>query len=294
MQSLLGLLALLIVLAFITSVVMLFMARFRRRGAYCLAGSLVGLIVVGSIGVGLDNKKAQELGWPDSKTMSEAAELGINTPSDWQAFQEALDAKQQAALKVKRDEMLATGAVNVGLQSQSAKRSPATMPIENRVDSSYLPSRPNEQDQFVSDILAARETFRSASTEMQEGATRPSRSKALCATFPSGNMERWIGTVKELTTNGDGLGVISISIGDDVNVKTWNNALSDLVSKTLVAPGTPLYDSMLRLAVGDDVVFSGNLIKGGADCFQESSMTLRGSMTSPEFIAQFRQIEKLP
>jgi hypothetical protein len=291
-QILLSLLVLLITVAFLVSIGMLFFAHYRRRGAYCVAGTLVGLIIVGTIGAGIDNRKAQELGWPDRKTMSEAAVLGITTPSDWQAFQIALDAKKQAAFKAKREEMLADEQ-NVGLQKHPPANAAMTASIE-KVDPLDELSVSTKQAEFVRNIVAAREAFDSASTEMQEGATRPSRSKALCAALPSGSMDRWIGTVEELTTNGDGRGVISISIGDEIRVKTWNNALSDLVSKTLVAPGTALYNSMLGLAVGDEVVFSGSLIKGGADCFQESSVTLRGSMTAPEFISQFRQIEKRP
>lgn len=103
----------------------------------------------------------------------------------------------------------------------------------------------------------------------------------------------WIGKVTTLTTNGDGKGVIEVSISDHVTIKTWNNSLSDIADETLIEPGSSVFSQLGELHNGDKVKFSGGLISAPTDCFKEGSVTLHGSMSDPEFILRFSRIEKL-
>jgi hypothetical protein len=79
----------------------------------------------------------------------------------------------------------------------------------------------------------------------------------------------------------------------DVAVKTWNNALSDVGDRTLIEPGSPAFNVMGTLRNGDWVRFSGRFFPDQTDCVREPSMTIRGTMTSPEFIFRFDDIRRV-
>lgn len=92
------------------------------------------------------------------------------------------------------------------------------------------------------------------------------------------------------TTLGGDSSVITIEMADDIEVSTWNNALSDLMSDTLIDESSDLYASMTSLSEGDDVVFSGKFVKDSYDCLLESSITDRGGMETPTFIMRFKEL----
>jgi hypothetical protein len=108
--------------------------------------------------------------------------------------------------------------------------------------------------------------------------------------MPSPSIEKWTGTVETLSSNGDGFGVLSIKIDGDVSVKTWNNSISDVGDHTLIDPNSSVFRKATSLKVGQKVVFSGAFIPSATDCFREGSMTLGGSLRSPEFIFRFSDI----
>jgi hypothetical protein len=153
--------------------------------------------------------------------------------------------------------------------------------------------RPYDQDNFIKITERARDDYRAADTEFKKGATRPARAKTLCQSKGNKDVNNWIGKVTTLTTNGDGKGVIEVRISDHVTLKTWNNSLSDIADNTLVEPGSNVFSQLGELRQGDKVKFSGRFSSSRTDCFQESSMTLHGSMSDPGFILRFRSVEKL-
>lgn len=114
-----------------------------------------------------------------------------------------------------------------------------------------------------------------------------------------GENRGWIGSIEELTTNSDGRGVVSIKIDDssaldaDYSIATWNNAVSDFSSKTLIEPSSPLYQKLLALKPGLMVRFSGEFLSAGRNCIQEQSLTLRGSMTAPAFSMRFSDVTSI-
>ena len=101
------------------------------------------------------------------------------------------------------------------------------------------------------------------------------------------------GKVSNLDTNSEGKGVLSIEIAKGIKVQTWNNAFSDLVAQSLIEPNSDLFQQLLNIKVGATVKFSGEFIEGDADAIEEQSMSLSGSMRSPEFTCKFTAIEVL-
>jgi hypothetical protein len=143
---------------------------------------------------------------------------------------------------------------------------------------------------LVAAAIKGSQVYAAGANDMAKGAARPGRARDICAAMPSAAVENWTGTVEELSSNGDGLGVLSVKIDSDVAVKTWNNSVSDISDHTLINPNSSVFRKAAALKVGQKVVFSGTFIPDQTDCLREGSMTLAGSLESPEFIFRFSDI----
>jgi uncharacterized protein len=143
---------------------------------------------------------------------------------------------------------------------------------------------------LVAAVEKAREAYAAGANDMAKGAARPRRARDICAAMPSAAVDKWSGIVETLTSNGDGLGVLSIKVDDHVALKTWNNSFSDIRDHTLIDPNSSVFRKASALKVGQKVVFSGTFIPDTTDCFREGSMTLAGSVDRPEFIFRFSDI----
>jgi hypothetical protein len=84
--------------------------------------------------------------------------------------------------------------------------------------------------------------------------------------------------------------VLSIRIAKGISAKTWNNAISDFETKTLIDPESAVFKEAIALKKGQKVTFDGQFFRGWTDCIQEGSLTLKGSLTQPEFIFRFSNI----
>jgi len=154
------------------------------------------------------------------------------------------------------------------------------------------------QVKFIEAVKIARESYERANNEMARGGNRAKRALTVCNALglrKSGTgvwvpVNDWIGNIKTLSSNSDGKGILGITIGDQISVKTWNNALSDIGDRTLIDPNSALFNVVSEMKVGMKVRFSGYLKRDKTDCVDESSMTQDGSMMDPEFTMRFRQV----
>lgn len=149
---------------------------------------------------------------------------------------------------------------------------------------------PKDQGRFVDAIDVARKAYKEADNEMAQGAARPRRAKALCSALKSPRFKNWYGQIHTLSSNTDGKGILSIRIGDNAYVRTWNNAFSDIGDDTLIDPDSHVFQKASEFKEGQWVRFSGTFIKSRTDCFLEASVTMDGSIQEPEFIARFTDI----
>ena len=152
---------------------------------------------------------------------------------------------------------------------------------------------PSDQARFVSAVLAAKAAFKSAPNQMAAGGVRSRRQQAICNALQGQSASGWAGKIEELSSNGDGKGVVSIELAPDVHVSTWNNALSDIGSDTLIDPSSSLFKKLSSMKRGDAVSFSGRFSPSTVDCVVEKSVTLSGSMTDPDFTMRFSSISRL-
>lgn len=149
---------------------------------------------------------------------------------------------------------------------------------------------PTAETALIRAVDEARQTYATAANDMAKGAARPTRARAICRFLRNRAVLGWIGTVRTLSTNGDGKGVLGVRIAPHVTVETWNNDLSDLGDKTLIAPASPLFTAASALHKGQLVIFSGRFFHSSTDCIEESSITLEGSLDDPGFIFRFATI----
>lgn len=155
---------------------------------------------------------------------------------------------------------------------------------------------PPEQAAFVQAIVSSRDEYDAAKNDLAKGGVRPKRADAICTAVSAPEVSNWIGTVYNLTTNGDGWGVLSVELEGETWVSTWNNSFSDTRDQTLIDPSSKLFEQLAMLEEGQSVIFSGEFIKdsNAADCFREQSMTMDGSMDQPEFVFVFSDVMPLP
>lgn len=150
---------------------------------------------------------------------------------------------------------------------------------------------PAREADFISIVAEAQQASKGAGNDMQRGGFKANREKKLCQTMTSLHVTNWIGRVNTITANSDGKGVLAIEVAEDITVKTWNNSLSDIDSNTLIEPGTKLFSTASTFKEGQMVKFSGTLLKGSAgNCLQESSLSLSGKLSDPEFIFRFSEV----
>jgi hypothetical protein len=154
------------------------------------------------------------------------------------------------------------------------------------------PSMPADEAKFIEVVTKAQSAYKTAKTDFAKGAIRPKRAKAICAAMNSTQANNWVGKLIRLTTNGDGKGVLAVEIAPGITVQTFNTALADIGSDTLVEPESRLYLALGELSQGDQVKFSGSFFANPTDCLQESSLTMSGSLTSPEFVMRFVNVQK--
>lgn len=153
------------------------------------------------------------------------------------------------------------------------------------------PMMPSDEKQFIDAVTSAHSAYDAAANEMAQGGTRAARRAAICQALQgSGAANGWIGSIKTLSSNGDGKGVLEISIGPDITIGTWNNALSDISDNTLLDPNSDIFRSASAMKEGDAVMFSGSFIASETDCIEERSLTLEGSMQDPAFLIRFSSV----
>lgn len=156
-----------------------------------------------------------------------------------------------------------------------------------------VPATP-QQEKFNNAVAEYSAAYASAANEMAAGAQQQKRAKALCSILGKSRAAKdWTGFITELSSNGDGLGVLAIETGKGVTIKTWNNALSDSGDNTLLPLDSPVMEVAMNLSVGQAVQFSGTFVRDRTQCIRESSITQDGSMRQPEFIMRFTSLKQL-
>lgn len=150
--------------------------------------------------------------------------------------------------------------------------------------------KPGAQTQFESVITNYVPTYKQAKNELQKSSLRTKRKSDIATSINNFQIQNWVGTITGLSTNSEGKAILSVRINPHIEIKTWNNALSDIISKTLIDQNSQLYNQLMNIAVGQQIYFSGHFFNDDADYLQETSMTEEGAMVNPEFLLKFTNV----
>lgn len=160
----------------------------------------------------------------------------------------------------------------------------------------YPSPAPTQQTTFTSMVESFIPSYEQADTEIRKTNVRFERKGAIAQYFArSGDLRfnGWVGKVEWLHTESDGEAAVSIKLsGSGTVIKTWSNSFSDSSPHTMISRDDSLYPVLTGLKQGDTVTVSGTFIRNfsGQDYVTEASVTEEGSMSSPEFIVRFGQI----
>ena len=150
---------------------------------------------------------------------------------------------------------------------------------------------PLDEAALVRIISDSQRDAEASENDMQKGGVKHRRDKAICSLMQDLSVDNWVGTLKKIDANSDGKGVLEIAVAKDVQVGTWNNDFSDMSDHTPIEPGSPLFQTASSMKEGQAISFSGRFFPGReGDCLKESSMTLSGKLSEPEFIFRFSSI----
>ncbi|HEJ9554090.1 TPA: hypothetical protein SMN29_000054 [Proteus mirabilis] len=157
-----------------------------------------------------------------------------------------------------------------------------------------IASYPSQEREFVNLLTSYIVKTKKADNDLQIASLKSERDSRICEIIKTNkNAINWSGVIRDLNSNQDGKGVISVEIAKGVTLKTWNNSFSDTGDETLIPQETPLFKEALSLKIGDKIKFSGEFITRRNECFREVSMTQNGGMKEPEFIFKFSNLSEL-
>ncbi|MDL2260013.1 hypothetical protein LJB99_03995 [Deltaproteobacteria bacterium OttesenSCG-928-K17] len=191
--------------------------------------------------------------------------------------------------------LIALSAVGGGEETTStagAEKS-ATKPAGSKPASKPQLVQPEDQQRFVETVVSFKKDFRDAKNELQQSSARTKRRQGLADLGLGMSVNDWVGTIRNLETTSEGNAAVSIAIGSDIEIQTWNNEISDIGAGTLISQDTALYDALAQLSRGQKVKFSGSFLRSDEDYYEETSLTIDGSMTQPEFLFKFSDVAKI-
>jgi len=140
---------------------------------------------------------------------------------------------------------------------------------------------------YIRDYLEAEKT---GANEAALSQLRYNRKQSLSSIMNNGQIAGWTGLVKQITTDSDGTGHLSVrlSCGSELGSQV------ELFSKQGIPQGTAVYSALIGLKPDSKIVLSGafEILPGedAIDYIDEKSLTERGSMTNPEFGFAFKSI----
>ena len=151
---------------------------------------------------------------------------------------------------------------------------------------------PASQAKFVKVIEVARDKIDAAETDLQESVALRQRDKDLCAILGNYTATNWTGVIDNVGANGEGKAYVEIKIADNVKIKTWNNAFSDLSDGTLIPETSKFFNSLVALKKGDLVTFSATFLRGDNFCLKKANLTQTFYAIDPGFIVRFTNVSK--
>ena len=168
----------------------------------------------------------------------------------------------------------------------------AAEPVKEEPAGGEFGNYPAAQAKFIKVIEAAKDKINAAETDLQESVALRKRDKDLCAILGNYTATNWTGVIDNVGANGEGKAYVEIKLADNVKVKTWNNAFSDLNDGTLIPETSKFFNSLVALKKGDLVTFSATFLRGDNFCLKKANTTQTFYAIDPGFIVRFTNVSK--
>jgi hypothetical protein len=150
---------------------------------------------------------------------------------------------------------------------------------------------PSDQKEFIDVIVAARTAIDNAETDLQVSVALRKRDEDLCKILSSNSAKNWVGVITNIGANGEGKAYVEIELADDVRVKTWNNAFSDLNDNTLIPTSASFFDRLVALTEDTKVVWSAKFLSDNDSCLKKANFTDVFYGIDPQFVVRFSDIK---
>lgn len=150
---------------------------------------------------------------------------------------------------------------------------------------------PKEQQEFIDVILAAKTAIEDAETDLQESVALRKRDENLCKILSSNSAKNWVGVIKTVGANGEGKAYVEIQLADNVRVKTWNNAFSDLNDNTLIPTTASFFDRLVALTEDTKIIWSAKFLSDDDSCLKKANFTDVFYGIDPQFVVRFTDIK---
>lgn len=200
-----------------------------------------------------------------------------------------------AVTPTSEDESSSNGVSSSQTNSSQAEEEVTEGSAEEENSSTYASSEygnyPQAQREFLRIIEEAKDKIDSAETELQESVALRQRDKDLCALLDGRVATNWTGKITKVGANGEGKAHVEIELADDVRVKTWNNAFSDISDNTLIPTTSKFFDDLVAMSEDTTVKWSGKFLSGDDFCLKKANLTNVFYARDPQFIVRFSDIQ---
>lgn len=181
--------------------------------------------------------------------------------------------------------MVIIGISGSGNKSPGSSESESTGPI----------GKP-DQVTFHKEFAQLASRYRSEGNEMKKSAVQREMAAFVRKHIAATSIQNWEGTLRSVGTEEGGQKVYIVIraeiAGFDIDYRTWNNSLSDMGDGTMIKLGTGVYKQLEQLEKGDHVVFSGRLLPDSKRGFKQANMLEQTTVTEPELLVIFTNIQK--
>ncbi len=107
---------------------------------------------------------------------------------------------------------------NSGNENSGDSASSSSSKSESKPDP-VTENRPADEAAFIA-AVQGQTAAKGAENDMQKGAAKANRDKAVCAALSSGmRVSNWTGTIADIDSNSEGKGVLSIKLANDIHIR---------------------------------------------------------------------------
>jgi hypothetical protein len=169
----------------------------------------------------------------------------------------------------------------------TAQTKPPSVPAPDAIIGSAKAPLPPRETDYIRIVQDARRQYLAArSVDGRKSARMAMQSAVHNFMGLAHSAQNWVGVFKDTKKNPLGTQSVEIEISPGVTIATWDNPASDATYYTLFQQTSPMGKLVSSLSIGDEVVFSADLI--GAVISSDEDMVLR-----PRVIAKFSKLERI-